>query len=184
MVKLKHSLILNESTVTQLPMIMSCGLYYEVKGLRELCHAVKRREKEAMYEAAASLSDLIDEYNLNGYHIIPIPNHSGYAEYTLEILNYLKRLRNIKVSDSLLSSAHATQYDTKKSGSTLSIDNYSFKLSRSVLQNKTVLFDNVIGTTYFSAMKTLGIEIPLLTLAQTYPTSYYKQQWKAFSRGL
>lgn len=90
------------------------------------------------------------------------------------------------MNNSLLSSEHATQYDTKKSCSTLSIDDYSFKLSCSVLQNKTVFFDNVIGTgtTYFSAMKTLGIEIPLLTLAQTYPTSYYKQQWKAFNRGL
>jgi predicted amidophosphoribosyltransferase len=165
-------------------MIISCGLYYDVPGLRELCHAVKRRNKEAMYDAADSLSVLVKKYNLEGYSIIPIPNHSGRAEYTLEILNYLKQRCNIRVCDILLGSAHATQYDTKKAGSSLSINDLGFVLKNKTPSGRIVLFDNVIGTgtTYFSAMLTIGEDVPLLTLAQTYSTSYYKQQWDLFKQ--
>lgn len=80
-----------------LPMIMSCSMYYSVPGLRDLCHAVKSRDDDALTESAEWLSDVVDKYDLEGYSIIPIPNHSGRAEYTLEILKRLRRIRNIHI---------------------------------------------------------------------------------------
>ena len=165
-----------------LPMIMSCGMYYSIPGLRDLCHAVKSRDDDALTEAAEWLSDVVDKYNLEGYSIIPIPNHSGRAEYTLEILKRLRKIRNIHIYNILVGTPHATQYDTKKAGSRLSISDYGFELVGNIPFNKVILFDNVIGSgnTYFAAMKTVNFEISLLTLAQTHSTSYYVNQWSKF----
>jgi len=162
-----------------LPMIMSCGMYYSVSGLRDLCHNVKSRDDNALTEAAEWLSRVVDIYDLEGYSIIPIPNHSGRAEYTLEILKRLKRIRNIRICDILVGAAHATQYDTKKAGAKLSVTDYGFKLIGDIPFNRAILFDNVIGSgnTYFSAMKTIKFETSLLTLAQTHSTAYYMNQW-------
>lgn len=164
----------------QLPMIMSCGLYYETKGLRELCHAVKQRNDDAMTTAAECLSDVVSIYSLDGFHIIPIPNHSGKAEYTLEILRRLKRLRDITIDDILVGSPHETMYDTKKSGNPLSKDKFGFRITRDIMARNTILFDNVIGsgTTYFAAMEAIGIELPLLVLGQTHETEYYEREWR------
>lgn len=123
---------------------MSCGLYYETKGLRELCHAVKQRDENAMTVAAKCLSDIVTLYHLNGFHIIPIPNHSGKAEYTLEILRRLKRQRDITIDDILVGSQHETMYDAKKSGNPLSKDKFGFRITRDITTLNTILFDNVI----------------------------------------
>lgn len=165
-----------------LPMIMSCGMYYSIPGLRDLCHAVKSRDNDALTEAAEWLSRVVDKYDLEGYSIIPIPNHSGRAEYTLEILKRLRRIRNIHICDILVGAAHATQYDTKKAGSRLSISDYGFELVGDIPFNRAILFDNVIGSgnTYFAAMRTISFETSLLTLAQSHSTSYYVNQWSKF----
>ena len=89
--------------MSNIPIIMSCSSYYDKvdnetgetianTGLRELCHSVKDRNKEAYLEAAEMLAHLVDKYNLEGYTFVPIPNHSGKAEYTLEILKMLQKL--------------------------------------------------------------------------------------------
>lgn len=163
-----------------LPIIMSCGLYYETDGLRELCHAVKQRNDDAMTTAAECLSDVVSIYRLDGFHIIPIPNHSGKAEYTLEILKRLKNLRDITIDDILVGSQHETMYDAKKSGNPLSKDKFGFRITRDIMAQNTILFDNVIGsgTTYFAAMEAIGIELPLLVLGQTHDTEYYEREWR------
>lgn len=163
-----------------LPIIMSCGLYYETDGLRELCHAVKQRNDDAMTTAAECLSDVVSMYHLEGYHIIPIPNHSGKAEYTLEILKRLNNLCDITIDDILIGSQHETMYDAKKSGNPLSKDKLGFRLTRNIMARNTILFDNVIGsgTTYFAAMEAIGIELPLLVLGQTRDTKYYEREWQ------
>lgn len=168
----------------QLPMIMSCGLYYETKGLRELCHAVKQRNDDAMTTAAECLSDIVTLYNLDGFHIIPIPNHSGKAEYTLEILKRLKKLRDITIDDILVGSQHETMYNAKKSGNPLSKDKFGFRITRDITSRKTILFDNVIGsgTTYFAALDAIGIGLPLLVLGQTQETNYYEREWRKWRR--
>lgn len=165
-----------------LPMIMSCGLYYETDGLRELCHAVKQRNDDAMTTAAECLSDIVSLYGLDSFHIIPIPNHSGRAEYTLEILKRLKTLRrDVEIDDILIGTEHQTMYDKKKSGGgVLSSDELGFRLMENVKSRNTILFDNVIGTgtTYFAAMDAIGIEMPLIVLGQVHDTEHYKREWK------
>lgn len=164
-----------------LPMIMSCGLYYETDGLRELCHAVKQRNNDALTAAAECLSDIVSLYGLDGFHIIPIPNHSGRAEYTLEILKRLKTLRHdIEIDDILIGAEHQTMYDKKKSGGVLSSDELGFRLTGNLRSRNTILFDNVIGTgtTYFAAMDAVGIEMPLLVLGQSHETEHYEREWK------
>lgn len=164
----------------QLPMIMSCGLYYETDGLRELCHAVKQRNDDAMTTAAECLSDIVTLYRLDGFHIIPIPNHSGKAEYTLEILKRLNKLRDITIDDILVGSQHETMYNAKKAGKPLSKSTLDFRMTKSITSRNTILFDNVIGsgTTYFAAMEAIGIELPLLVLGQTHKTQYYEREWR------
>jgi len=166
-----------------LPMIMSCGLYYETEGLRELCHAVKQRNDDAMTVAAECLSDIVTLYHLNGYHIVPIPNHSGKAEYTLEILKRLKKLRDITIDDILVGSQHETMYDAKKSGNPLSKDKFGFRITKDLTTRNTILFDNVIGsgTTYFAALEAIRIELPLLVLGQTHDTEYYEREWRKWA---
>jgi len=168
----------------QLPMIMSCGLYYETKGLRELCHAVKQRNDDAMTTAAECLSDIVTLYNLDGFHIIPIPNHSGKAEYTLEILKRLQKLNDITIDDILVGSHHETMYNAKKSGNPLSKDKFGFRITRNITSKNTILFDNVIGsgTTYFAALDAIGIGLPLLVLGQTQETNYYEREWRKWRR--
>ena len=166
-----------------LPMIMSCGLYYETEGLRELCHAVKQRDENAMTVAAECLSDIVTLYHLDGFHIIPIPNHSGKAEYTLEILKRLKKLSDITIDDILVGSQHETMYDAKKSGNPLSKDKFGFRITKDLTTRNTILFDNVIGsgTTYFAALEAIGIELPLLVLGQTHETEYYETEWNKWA---
>lgn len=162
--------------------IISGGLYYEVPGLRELCHAVKARNKESYIDAAELLADLIDENGLIGYTIIPIPNHSGKAEYTLEILKQLKNIRNINIKDCLTSAEHAPMYSIKKDKSILHKDDLGFIMHGNINPNKTILFDNVIGTgtTYFYAMEATGYNIPLLALSQSRSNEWYENKYKEF----
>lgn len=162
--------------------IISGGLYYEVPGLRELCHAVKAMDKESYVDAAELLADLVDENALSGYTIIPIPNHSGKAEYTLEILKQLKNIININIKDCLTSAEHAPMYSIKKDKSILHKDDLGFVKHGTINPNRTILFDNVIGTgtTYFYAMEAVGYNIPLLSLAQSRPDEWYENKYKDF----
>lgn len=176
--------------MSRLPIIMSCSSYYDKidntgevisnTGLRDLCHRVKDRDRDAYQEAAEKLAKLVDKYKLEGYTFVPIPNHSGRAEYTLEILKLLQKLRNIRISDALIGSSHDTMYSAKKNKKSLGKDDYSFQLKAPIDPNKTILFDNVIGTgnTYFYALDAIGELIPLMVIAQSRDTSWYLNKYR------
>ena len=175
--------------MSRLPIIMSCSSYYDKidntgeiisnTGLRDLCHRVKDRDSTAYHEAAEKLAKLVDKYKLEGYTFVPIPNHSGRAEYTLEILKLLQKLCNIRISDALIGSSHDTMYSAKKNNKSLGKDDYSFQLKAPIDINKTILFDNVIGTgnTYFYALDAIGKQIPLMVIAQSRDTSWYLNKY-------
>ena len=111
---------------------------------------------------------------------MPIPNHSGKAEYTLEILKMLQKLRNIKISDVLVGTSHDTMYSVKKNKMTLGKDDYGFQLKEHINPNKTILFDNVIGTgnTYFYALDAIGKQVPLMVIAQSRDTGWYLNKYR------
>lgn len=155
--------------------IYSCGLYYETEGLRELCHAVKDGRREAYSDAVWLLADVVDKYGLEGCSFIPIPNHGGKPDYTLRLLNDLSGIRRIHVLDVLEGKERETLYSIKKGGNDVSREDLGFRLMRRIHSDNVVLFDNVVdtGITYASAMKAIGMKVPIMALAQVHPDSWY-----------
>ena len=92
----------------------------------------------------------------------------------------MQKLRNIKISDALIGSSHDTMYSVKKNKKSLGKDDYSFQLKASIDPNKTILFDNVIGTgnTYFYALDAIGKQVPLMVIAQSRDTGWYLNKYR------
>ena len=89
---------------------MSCSSYYDKvdnetgetivnTGLRELCHSVKDRNKEAYLEAAEMLARIVDKYSLEGYTFVPPSikdNYSGLFSSKLQpVLTAIKNGNDI-----------------------------------------------------------------------------------------
>ena len=85
--------------------------YYDDPGVRELCHAVKDRNPNAIRTMAMEFaqSGVVDENSI----IIPAPQHEGYAIYTKEIADILSQLTGAKVLDILRCVPHRPLYEQK-----------------------------------------------------------------------
>lgn len=129
--------------------------------LRKLSKDVKKNDITAISVAALLLSHIIAPNAL----IIPIPQSSGVAEYTLEIANTIRIIRHdCQVADVLVGTPRKKLYELKKSKVELEKVDMGLKvkdgtdLTNMLEQNSNVfLLDNVINTgfTYECARKAL-----------------------------
>lgn len=82
----------------------------------KICHAVKEGNHDAVRTMASFLAKNVNEPCV----LVPIPQHTGKAEYTLELAKEVQRIviaeKNIEVeiADVLSSTPHETLYDQKK----------------------------------------------------------------------
>ena len=81
-----------------------------------VCHAVKEGNQDAVRTMAAFLAGSVSEPCV----LVPIPQHTGKAEYTLELAKKIQRIAKeeknieIEIADVLSSTPHETLYEQKK----------------------------------------------------------------------
>lgn len=80
------------------------------------CHAVKEGSQDAVRTMAAFLAESVSEPCV----LVPIPQHTGKAEYTLELAKEIQRIAKeekgieVEIADVLSSTPHETLYEQKK----------------------------------------------------------------------
>lgn len=132
------------------------------RSLRKLSKDVKKNDITAITMAALLLSQMLTPNAV----IIPVPQSSGIAEYTLEIANAIKIIRqDCKVLDILSGTPRKKLYDIKKSKSSLKGAKTGMKVKDdadclATLQENSkniILLDNVVNTgfTFDRAKKAL-----------------------------
>ncbi len=87
---------------------------YREKRVREVCHAVKEGNMEAINEMAGYFLNLgiIDSQSV----IIPAPQHNGRADYTLSVARIVASKTGARIDDILRCIPHEKLYDQKKRG--------------------------------------------------------------------
>lgn len=113
--------------------------YYSDYGVREICRGVKERNQDCILEMAAYLSKQVTSESI----LVPIPQHTGRAEYTKEISDLISKWTGAKVADVLRCKSHEPGYILKKRGAKYSP---RFYLKGEKPVGKIVLIDNVIAT--------------------------------------
>lgn len=113
--------------------------YYSDYGVREICHGVKERNQDCILEMAAYLSKQVTSDSI----LVPVPQHTGRAEYTKEIADLISGWTGACVADVLGCKPHESGYRLKKRG-----EKYSprFFLRGEKPVGRVVLIDNVIAT--------------------------------------
>lgn len=146
--------------------------------LRKLSKDVKNNDMTAITIAALLLSKLL----VPNAVLIPIPQSSGKAVYTLEIANTIKIIRHdCEVIDILSGNTREKLYKLKKKESNLKGINLGLKVKensncKDTLQTKENIFliDNVINTglTFIQARRALkayaNVEPTLLAISATH----------------
>ena len=146
--------------------------------LRKLSKDVKKNDVTAIAIAALLLSKLI----MPNAVLIPVPQSSGKADYTLEIANTIKIIRHdCEVFDILSGTPREKLYSIKKSHSSVDGMDLGLKIKdnthcKTVLQSKGNVFfiDNVINTglTFIQARRALKayakVEPTLLAISATH----------------
>lgn len=129
--------------------------------LRKLSKDVKKRDITSITMAAFLLSKIITPDSI----IIPIPQSNGIADYTLQIAQTIRIIRqDCQVIDILTGTPRKQLYDIKKTKSTLKGTRLGLKVKENVdckdilLTNSNIfLLDNVVNTgfTFNRARKAL-----------------------------
>ena len=133
--------------------------YYHSTKTRDICHDVKQTEDAAKRSKAIStMADYLAGQlkNVDGkIYLVPAPQHTGKAEYTLEIANRITQINpDCEVLDILKCKPHEPLYDQKKDGNRQPDLNFYLEEKPPVTENaKIFLVDNVIssGNTFNTA---------------------------------
>ena len=145
--------------------------------LKKLAKDVKKHDITAIAIAALLLSQILTPNAI----LVPIPQSSGKADYTLKLANTIKVIRqDCQVIDMLCGDRHEKLYDIKKSNPKLEGIDFSMRVrsnincKRTLKNNSNVyLLDNVLNTgfTFNQAKKALkkyiDIEPSLLAISAT-----------------
>ena len=136
--------------------------YYHSVKTRDLCHDIKQTENaETHRKAVREMADFLGSQikGLPGkFALVPAPQHTGNAEYTLEIAKLIASGNiNCEVLDVLKCEPHNTLYEQKKEGTRKPELNFSLKdgfdISNIPSDTKIFFIDNVIssGNTFNTA---------------------------------
>ncbi len=169
-------------TIKELRVLGSYGkMYHDAEvyphSLRKLSKDVKKSDTTAIAMAALLLSQIITPNAV----LIPVPQSSGVADYTLELANTIRIIRqDCEVVDILSGTPRQRLYDLKKEKTTLKGVRTGLKVKESADCKETLqstpnvyLLDNVVNTgfTFNRARKALRkyvkIEPSLLAISAT-----------------
>lgn len=142
--------------------------------VRHLAHDVKAGDITAIDDAAILMSKYVPPRSI----LIPIPNHTGKADYTLKLAQRIAQISKSEVLDILSSTPRkGTLYLQKKRGVDVTKINMGLKADgddsiaeRMHKARNVILIDNVIdsGATYEQSKKAIldafGVDAWLLTL--------------------
>lgn len=142
--------------------------------VKHLAHDVKAGDLDAIDRAALLMSKYVPPRSV----LIPIPQHSGKAEYTLKLANRIAQLSKATVIDVLSMTKHdTTLYMQKQHGANISNMNLGFSVhyDPSIAQQlksarNVILIDNAIdsGLTYDQSREAIkqayNVDAWLLTL--------------------
>lgn len=158
--------------MTTQPTFFPMNDYYRTKGIQKICHDIKQTEdKELRQKAVKVIGDYfikLDVLDKNSV-LIPAPQHTGKAEYTLDLCNYIASKTGSTVWDNLARIPDKTLYDKRKEDAehihTLAI---SLKdIENKLPKGKYFFIDNVLttGVTFMTTCSLLGVRIYPLVYA-------------------
>jgi predicted amidophosphoribosyltransferase len=145
---------------------MNYNSYYNNAGIRETCKAVKQNENRRVQEKAMRvIAQYIISLNIvgEGDILIPVPQHTGSAEYTKQIANIVASNSGAVVADILKRVPKESLYEKKKNNK--SVQPHLYLNQRIPPNNHYFFVDNVIstGTTFHTANKLFDYKlIPLV----------------------
>ncbi|MBO4704841.1 MAG: Eco57I restriction-modification methylase domain-containing protein [Spirochaetaceae bacterium] len=130
--------------------------YYNSKGTRELCHAIKEASPNSD-EYKKAIEQIADYFVSQGVFnensiLVPAPQHTGKAEYTLDLALVISSKTKSPVADILRCKPHDTLYEQKKNGKEPVLEFYLENANESTIRfwkeggDKVYLIDNVIST--------------------------------------
>ena len=169
-------------TIKELKVLGSYGkMYHDAEmyphSLRKLSKDVKKNDTTAIAIAALLLSKILTPNAV----LIPVPQSSGKADYTLELANTIKIIRqDCEVADILSGTPRKKLYDIKKTKTSLKGVKTGLKVKENAdcietlhSRSDVFLLDNVVNTgfTFNRARKALRkyvkIEPSLLAISAT-----------------
>lgn len=129
----------------------------------KLCHAVKDGNLDAIKQMARKI---VDSENIPPNAIlIPAPQHTGRASYTLHLADEISALTGAAVCNALACKPHESLYDAKYNNHDVKLE---FSLIKTIPPNKPLYFvDNVISTgkTFATARDVIGDNLHPLAYA-------------------
>lgn len=145
--------------------------------VRTLCHKVKDGDQAGIKQASnilAALTRRVPDYQ--NAVLVPIPNRTGYAGYTLELAQRISEQTGLPVADVLIGKPHTPIYNYKVSQGIDGLDLIGYDLKKDLPKNKRfILVDNVADTctTAMSAMRTLGKDASLVVIGHTNNSKHF-----------
>lgn len=122
---------------------------------RPVAHGLKDGKYSVIVKAAGRMAACVPENAV----LVPVPSHRGYAEQTLVLANEIARICGAEVANVLRGKERKPNYDAKREGKPLSIDDLGIYMTGELPQGKlVVVIDNVIdsGVTAFAAANAIG----------------------------
>ena len=158
--------IISKSAIKEVKVLGSYGKLYHDSNvyphtLKKLSKDVKHNKAEAIAIAAILLAQLLTPNAV----LVPVPQSSGKADYTLKLANQIQEIRqDCKVCDVLSGNKRQKLYDIKKTQNSLEGVDLGFKVKYVRKHKRTLkstpnvyLLDNVLATgfTYLQAKNAL-----------------------------
>lgn len=122
---------------------------------RVIAHALKVGDYNAIITAACRMAPCLPEDCV----LVPAPGRHGFAKQTLKLAKMISRISGCPVADVLRGADRMANYEAKKKGIRLTLEDMGFYLDGVLPEDKTVVVvDNVIdrGTTAFAAANAIG----------------------------
>lgn len=130
---------------------------------KKLCHAVKEGDPEAILRMAREIAE--SEFIPSNAILIPAPDHTGRATYTLKLAEEIAVLKSVAVCDALECKPHESLYDAKYNNHEIDLE---FNLIDNIPPDRPLYFvDNVIssGQTFAAAREVIGNALQPLAYA-------------------
>jgi len=145
--------------------------------VRQLAHRVKQGDVESIKEAARKMSDLLWKMtDGKDFVLVPMPGHTGKAEYTEMLASFISQETGLEVIDALRNEQHEALYGEKAKNGIDGLTPFPMTKIRNIPEGKeAILIDNVLdtGTTAMSAFRALGENTRLAVLGSTVNYRHY-----------
>lgn len=134
-------------------LFLSTSMYDDTS--RPIAHLLKEGDSDTIASVAHKMACCLPENCV----LIPAPGHNGHAKQTLVLANMIASQSNTVVVDILKGSEREPNYDAKKAGRPLSVNDMGIYMTGCLPEGKiAVVIDNVVdtGTTAFACASAIG----------------------------